>query len=422
MAQAPLSDALAQQAIDLTAAHGSVSAGSRALGISLATFRGRYAVGLQRGFTPHVQPLLAGEKASAPEGMGLKKVSTQFDEAGNPEKQWVGNARMSEKVRDTEDPPKLLDGMLLKGVSTLYDGDGRKTAEWVLQRTDAERQEEKLRGVLAALCEKIEPLPPIVGPSTSDADLLNLYTLTDCHVGALAWARETGEPWDLKIAEQCLVDTFVQMIDAAPAAKIGIVNQLGDFLHQDSLMPMTPTSHHILDADSRYQKMVEVAVRILRRIVERALAKHERVRVLMCEGNHDISGSVWLRVLFAQLYADNPRVEIEMSPNPYVAYLHGQTLLGFHHGHMTKHGNLPQVFAQKFRKEWGQSTHTYIHSGHKHHVDEKEYPGVIWVQHPTLAAPDAYAARGGWLSKRQATSMTYHTIRGESARGVFVPL
>lgn len=390
--------------------------------MSRDTFNSRHSTALRRELTPRVMGLLAGEKASAPEGMGLKKVTTQFDEDGAPTKQWVGNTRMSEKVRDTEDPPKLLDGMLLKGVSTLYDGDGRKTAEWVLQRDDAQRQEERMQGILKALCEKIEPLAPITGPSVSDAELLNIYTLTDCHVGALSWTRETGAPWDLKIAEQCLVDTFIQMIDAAPKAKIGLVNQLGDFLHQDSLLPMTPTSHHVLDADSRYQKMVEIAVRILRRIVEHALTKHEIVRVLMCEGNHDMSGSVWLRVLFAQLYENNPRVEVEMSPNPYVAYLHGATLLGFHHGHMTKHGNLPQVFAQKFRKEWGLSTHTYIHSGHKHHVDEKEYPGVNWIQHPTLAAPDAYAARGGWLSKRQATSMTYHVSRGEVARGTFIPL
>ncbi len=421
MSAPKLSAELAQATVDAVAAHGSQSAAARALGISRGTMGTRYLRAVEMGCRPKVTGLLAGEAASAPEGMGLKKVTTQFDEAGNPLKQWVGNTRMSEKVRDVEDPPKLLDGMMLKGVSTFYDGDGRKTAEWVLQRADAERQKQIQETVLAALREKLEPLAPIEGPAQTDIDLLNLYTLTDCHVGALAWDRETGADWDLKIAEKCLVDTFVQMIDAAPAAKLGIVNQLGDFLHQDGLQSMTPTSHHILDADSRYQKMVEVAVRILRRVVEHALTKHETVKVLMCEGNHDISGSVWLRVLFAQLYAENPRISVEMSPNPYVAHLHGQTLLGFHHGHMTKHNNLPQIFAQKFRSEWGQSTHTYIHSGHKHHSDEKEYPGVHWVQHPTLAAPDAYAARGGWLSKRQAMSITYHVSRGEIARGVFLP-
>jgi hypothetical protein len=237
----------------------------------------------------------------------------------------------------------------------------------------------------------------------------------------VAWGRETGESWDLAIAEQCLTDTFIQMIDAAPKSAMGIVNQLGDWLHFDSMRPVTPEHGHILDADSRYQKVVEVTVRILRRIVEHSLTKHAKVLVLMNEGNHDPAGSVWLRVLFAQLYRENPRVEVEQSPNPYVAHLHGKTLLGFHHGHLAKLEKLPQIFAAKYRTEWGTSTHCYIHTGHKHHVEEKEHPGVNVIQHPTLAAPDAYASRGGWLSKRQATSMTYHTTRGEVARGVFVP-
>lgn len=379
MSAPPLSRELAQQALDAIAAHGNAGAAGRVLGVPTETMRKRRDRAVAMGLEPQNQALLVGEKAAAPEGY------------------------------------------MLKGTSTYYNKDGEAVGQWIKTSKDMEQLQAMQRAALAAMCAELKPLKAIRAPVKCQSDLLNLYTLTDCHVGALAWRRETGEPWDLQIAEQCLVNTFVTMINAAPPAEVGVVNQLGDFLHIDGLTPMTPTSHHVLDADSRYQKMVEVAVRILRRIIEHALTRHEKVHVLMNEGNHDISGSVWLRVLFAQLYEKNPRVTVEMSPNPYVAILHGKTLLGFHHGHLTKAGNLPQIFAQKFRSEWGQSTHTYIHSGHKHHVDEKEYPGVLWVQHPTLAAPDAYAARGGWLSRRQASSMTYHKIKGEVARGIFVP-
>jgi hypothetical protein len=254
-----------------------------------------------------------------------------------------------------------------------------------------------------------------------DADLATLYTMTDCHVGMLAWDKETGADWDLDLAERCLVNTLLEMIAAAPASKIGILNQLGDFLHFDSLAPMTPTHGHILDADSRYQKVVMVAVRILRRVIAAMLAKHEEVRVYLIEGNHDPAGSVWLRVMFAHLYEQDPRVTVNLSPNPYVAYKHGKTLIGFHHGHLAKMDSLPLVFATQYAKEWGETEYRYVHVGHKHHVDEKEYPGIKIIQHPTLAAPDAYAARGGWLSKRQATSVTYHRKYGEVARGIFVP-
>ena len=43
------------------------------------------------------------------------------------------------------------------------------------------------------------------------------------------------------------------------------------------------------------------------------------------------------------------------------------------------------------------------------------------LQHSTLAARDAYAARGGWHSERQATSITYHSRWGQVARHTVTP-
>jgi hypothetical protein len=374
-----LSEELCQQAVDAVQAHGSTSAAARILGLPRNTLRCRLEAARIANITPKVQRLMAGAEAAAPEGYKLK------------------------------------------GTSTLYDGDGVPKLQWVKTNADLEKLEEMQRVALAVMCEEIKPIARIKGPKHTEADLATLYTLTDCHVGMLSWDKETGEDWDLSIAEKCLVETFIRMIDAAPASAVGIVNQLGDFLHFDSLQPMTPTNHHILDADSRYQKMVEIAVRILRRVIEHALTKHEILIVQMKEGNHDPTGSVWLRVMLAQLYEKNPRIKIDMSPNPYTIYQHGKTLIGFHHGHLIKKPMLPLLFAAKFSKEWGETNYRYVHVGHLHHVEEKEHPGIKVIQHPTLAAPDAYAARGGWLSKRQATSMTYHREYGEVARGIFIP-
>jgi hypothetical protein len=311
--------------------------------------------------------------------------------------------------------------MALKGTSTLYGEDGKAKLQWVKTNADQEKIAEAQRAALAAMCEEIKPLPVIRGPRHADSDLATLYTMTDCHVGMLAWDKETGADWDLGLAEATLAGTLLQMITAAPNSKLGILNQLGDFLHFDSMTPMTPTNHHILDADSRYQKVVMVAVRILRRVISAMLEKHPKVHVEMKEGNHDPAGSVWLRVMFAELYKSNPRVSINLSPNPYTMLVHGTTLLGFYHGHLTKLAQLPILYAAQFPKEWGATEFRYIHTGHKHHVEEKEHPGIKVIQHPTLAAPDAYAARGGWLSKRQATSMTYHVARGEVSRQTFIP-
>lgn len=315
------------------------------------------------------------------------------------------------------------EGYRVKGTSTLIDTETGKTKlQWIKTTEDQVRQELAQKAAIEELCKGLQPWQPIKTPRIAEADLLTLYTMTDCHVGMLAWDKETGADWDLVIAERVLTNTLLRMIDAAPASAIGILNQLGDFLHFDSLVPMTPTNHHVLDADSRYQKVVQVAVRILERVIEAMLKKHETVQVYMMEGNHDPAGSVWLRIMFARLFANNPRITIGQSPNPYVAYQHGNTFLGFYHGHLAKKVSLAEIFAAQYRQMWGQCEYCYIHTGHLHNAEETERPGVKLIQHPTLAAPDAYAARYGFLSKRQATAMTYHRETGEYARQIFVPV
>jgi hypothetical protein len=368
-----------QRAVDAVATHGSISAAGRALGLPHPTFAGQYKAAILKGLEPQVQALLAGDHAAPGEGYKLK------------------------------------------GTSTLYGEDGKAKIQWVKTDAKIEELQRMQKAAFGALCADLKPISLVAAPRSVSADLLTLYTMTDCHVGMLAWDKETGADWDLQIAENVLADTLIRMIDAAPDSEVGLLNQLGDFLHFDSMVPMTPTHHHVLDADSRAQKMVQIAVRILRRVIEHMLKKHKKVVIEMKEGNHDPMASIWLRVMFAHLYEKNPRVYVNQSPNPYTVYEHGQTLLGFYHGHLAKLTSLGELFSAQFREQWGRCPFVYIHTGHKHHVKEEERSGCKIIQHPTLAAPDAYAARGGWLSKRQATSMTYSKIKGEVSRGIFIP-
>lgn len=313
------------------------------------------------------------------------------------------------------------EGHIVKGVSTLYNGEGAVAGQWVKTSRDEQLAKLAQEAAIAELAKKLPRQTPIPAPKSCNQRLLNLYTLTDCHLGMRSWHRETGADWDLGIAERVLTDCFLHMIRQAPDAAVGVVNQMGDFLHYDGMMPVTPTSGHILDADGRYQKLVETAVRVLRTVVNAALAKHSRVTVLMQDANHDPVGGTWLRALFAALYEKDKRVTVETSPSPYIALRHGSTLLAFHHGHLSKNDNLPLLMAAKFSEMWGQTTKRYCHTGHRHHVEEKEHAGMIVIQHPTLAAPDAYAARGGWLTERQATCITYHDKWGQVARNTVIP-
>jgi hypothetical protein len=54
-------------------------------------------------------------------------------------------------------------------------------------------------------------------------------------------------------------------------------------------------------------------------------------------------------------------------------------------------------------------------------VEEKEHSGMTVIQHSTLAARDAYASRGGWMSERHVTSITYSDKYGQVARNTVTP-
>ena len=314
------------------------------------------------------------------------------------------------------------DGFKVRGVSTYYNNDGKAVGQWVKSGIDESRQEEIIREIVEAMCEEV-PRAEITPPPIGTADnLCTVYTLTDSHVGMLAWHKEGGEDWDLNIAERTLVGCFEQMVKSSPEASTCVVAQLGDFLHYDSaLAAVTPQSGHSLDADGRMPKMVKTAIRILRTVVARALEKHQTVVLLLAEGNHDISSSVWLRAMFQALYENEPRIQVIDSELPYYVYQHGETMLAWHHGHLSKNNALPILFASQFPKVWGNTTKRYAHCGHRHHVEEKEHSGMTVIQHSTLAARDAYAARGGWMSERHVTSITYSNKFGQVARNTVTP-
>ena len=313
------------------------------------------------------------------------------------------------------------DGFQVKGVSTYYNAEGKPSAQWVKSSADDLRRKQLMEEAFTAMSEELPRLESINFKGVPVTTLCNLYVMTDCHVGMLAWHKEGGADWDLKIAERVLTGCFEQMVMSSPQAGTGIVAQLGDWLHSDGLLPVTPTHHHILDQDGRFSKIVQASIKILRRLVDFALVRHEKVIILMAEGNHDQASSIWLRVMFKALYENEPRVQVIDSELPYYVYQHGKCMIAFHHGHLKKNDALPILFASQYANVWGDTTKRYAHTGHRHHVEEKEHSGMTVVQHPTLAARDAYAARGGWMAERQVSAITYHEQFGQVSKITVIP-
>lgn len=315
-------------------------------------------------------------------------------------------------------------GFGTKRVSTLYNEAGQVKAQWHIQEPD---KEEKLRMLLEAI-EGMEFKPaPVIKPETAivNSDLATLYTITDYHIGMYAWKPEAGDDWDISIAAKTFIESIIGMIDGSPNSELGILNLQGDFLHYDQLDAITSTSGHILDSDTRVSHMISVAMDCVMYVVELLLKKHKKVKLIICEGNHDLVSSIWIRKAMAAVFRENKRLEVDMSEIPYYAHLHGSIMIGMHHGHKLKNERLPMLFASepRFREMWGSAKYTYIHTGHYHHSERvtSETGGAIVERHPTLAGRDAYAARGGYVSWRAAHAITYHKEKGEICRVTVTP-
>lgn len=308
------------------------------------------------------------------------------------------------------------DGYVAKGVSTYYNSEGKPSGQWVKASLTHEALINAMRETVAGFKDQIQPADIIAAPAASEEQLCNLYTFTDYHLGMLAWHQEGGADWNVAKAEQTIIAALVQMVNQSPSAHTAVLNIQGDFLHTDGKMPVTPASKHVLDADSRFPKIRRAAIRIIRSLMAICLQRHQEVYLIIAEGNHDEESSGWLADLFAVHYEEDPRVTVNDSVLPFYVFEWGSTMLGVHHGHKVKNENLPLLFAAQFPQSWGRTTRREIHCGHRHHRDEKEYSGVTVVQHPTLAARDAYAARGGWIADRAAWAITYHKDYGAVGR------
>lgn len=309
----------------------------------------------------------------------------------------------------------------VKGKTTLVDAEGRIITQHIMERATTEQQAHTLRAMVDAFKEEIPRVNIMRAPVGSIAEIANQFTVTDNHFGMLSWREETGADYDLRIAEQLLLDWFSAAVSQAPHGDTAILAQLGDLMHHDALESVTPAHKHVLDADSRLQKVIRVVIKTIRRIIDMLLQSHQRVHVVMASGNHDPASSAWLREMLAAMYELEPRITVDNSPSLYYAFEWGQTGLYYHHMHKRDVKDIDRVFAGIFREMFGRCRYNYGHGGHRHSDQVIETPLMIVERHQTLAAPDAHSAGGGWLSGRSAKRISYSREFGEVGRDTLRP-
>lgn len=303
------------------------------------------------------------------------------------------------------------EGLRTSRTTVQYDGEGKIINEWRRMSPDIQA----LKQVADTLCAQVEGKCPKLPKPDKDLpdDVLFHVGLWDQHIGMLAHALETGEDYDLKIAEKLVVGAVAKLVsEAGEFGKAALVCG-GDLFHSDTRKAITERGGNHLDVDSRQFKIWEVATRILHTCVELIASKCNSIKLIVIPGNHDWESSFHLARLLEAYYRNEKRVDVVNTPATRQYIHHGVCLLGFHHGHLVKPKDLPSLMAVEMPKEWGQSTVRHWFMGHIHRNVVESMHGVVMEHMESLVSPDAWSAEMGYIgSQRRLTGFLWHAKHG----------
>lgn len=298
-------------------------------------------------------------------------------------------------------------------VKTGKDEDGVSRSLYIKPQQEAEAS--ILERIKAAF-EDMEPALPVTPPETVLDDLCTVYCLADMHIGQMSWGREVGVSYDTQIAVARLRDWVARLVAASPASKEAVILDVGDTTHMDDNTNQTPKSKHVLDVDSRYFRTIEETVAALSDAVELTLAKHEKVILVILEGNHSPHSCIALMFALAERYRLNPRVTVRKEPGSFWAYKFGSNMLAAAHGDKAKPERMVMFMADEHAEIWGNTRHRFLWSGHYHSAKMEDIGGVKHERLRAMTSRDAYAYSHAYVARSQLQAITLHAETGELQR------
>jgi hypothetical protein len=309
-------------------------------------------------------------------------------------------------------------GFTTKRVSTAYNLDGDIVLQWHIQEPERQKLEELIAQFVKGFKDEVSGIhTPINAPTGIDDDYMVAYIIGDHHLGMLAHHSETmGEDYDVKISQRLLENAVDRLVSVAPAGRVGVLVNLGDFMHVNDSTSSTPNSKNLLDSDGRYSKTIRAASNVIKRTVLRMLEKHAEVWLVNVRGNHDPDAALWLNEVMRLYFEDDPRVHVFDNASKFIWWQWGKNLVVTHHGDRIKMSNLHGSIVSNLRQEWGASEHTFVWTGHIHHKNQEEYGGALFESWNILAPADAWHSGSGYASSRSMTCVILHKDYGEEGR------
>jgi hypothetical protein len=293
----------------------------------------------------------------------------------------------------------------------------KETNTWYKSKPEKESLEELTAQAIEAMLDELPQFNKTPAPRNTNKELLNDIVIGDPHLDMLAYDKETGKNWDIKIAEEQHMKGVLGLLKRAPAADIGRLTILGDTLHRDSLKALTPGSGNLVDVDGRLGRSYYTAIRLFRFMIDEMLKTHKKVVVSFVRGNHSETLELTLRACLFFVYEKNNRVEILDNTSRFIPYTFYDNFLLDLHGDRLNEQKKANIATGMFKELHGNAKFTHIKSGHIHHSTQKEISSCLVETFQALPTPDAWHVESGFASSDQSISLlTYHKAGGIVSR------
>jgi len=343
-----------------------------------------------------------GSPVDVPQGMEIRSRSATVNKHGEISGQSVKMAPHLAQVHES------IEGLDLKARTVQIDGEGRVTQAWLKEGRTAPTAAETAKILREALDGFESPLTAITAPESTSYEDLWCLPISDLHIGACYKSNDPNLYWGSEHTIRDFRMAVMQLIDSAPVAETCLIQGCGDLGDYDSLESVTPRHRHVLDTDLSHAEILIRTGELLAWVVDECRKKFGQVVVNLVRGNHDPTATQAWKLYLYGLFQNEPRVEVDLSDDPFNMVVHGKSLLFVGHGDDLKASMIPGFVAAHYPEEWGKTRFRLAIVGHRHHQEKlsKEHGGMVVETLPAICRSNLYARSHGLVSWRGMQSMT----------------
>jgi len=287
----------------------------------------------------------------------------------------------------------------------------------LIRKTEEIRTHEAVESLIAD-AKKFAPIYPDLEYVQHQNGMMYEIAMPDIHFGRLTWHEESGDDYDIKIAEKVIKSTLRDLLHYTSYFAINkILLPLGnDYFNVNN--KINTTIHGTLQQeDTRWQKTFRAGRRIAIDTID-LCTSIAPTDVLLIPGNHDEEKIFYLGDALECWYHNNKNVHIDNLAKSRKYYSYGRVLLGFTHGDVETYKKLPNLMQFEVPQLWGNSLYREWHTGDKHHktdfvLEVDEQVGIVIRVLRSLVPADAWTFSHGFVgAQRAAEGFLWHPENG----------